>query len=60
MHIETLKIFCDVVDNQSFSLAASQNFITQSAVSLEQLLGKFIFSVTSLNGGGAKPAETKK
>ena len=34
--------------------------ITQSAVSLEQLLGKFIFSVTSLNGGGAKPAETKK
>jgi phospholipid/cholesterol/gamma-HCH transport system substrate-binding protein len=26
--------------------------ITQSSVSLEQLLGKFIFSVTSLNGGG--------
>jgi len=26
--------------------------ITQSSVSLEQLLGKFIFSVTSLNSGG--------
>ena len=31
--------------------------ITQSAISLEQLLGKFIFSVTSLNG---KPAEGAK
>jgi DNA-binding transcriptional LysR family regulator len=45
MHIETLKIFCDVVENQSFSLAASQNFITQSAVSqqvrgLEERYGK--------------------
>jgi DNA-binding transcriptional LysR family regulator len=40
-----LKIFCDVVENQSFSLAASQNFITQSAVSqqirgLEERYGK--------------------
>ena len=33
--------------------------ITQSSVSLEQLLGKFIFSVTSLNSGG-KPAEGRK
>ena len=33
MHIETLKIFCDLVDMQSFSLAAERNFITQSAVS---------------------------
>ena len=45
MHIETLKIFCDVVENQSFSLAATQNFITQSAVSqqvrgLEERYGK--------------------
>jgi len=32
--------------------------ITQSSVSLEELLGKFIFSVTSLNnakGGDGKP-----
>ncbi len=33
MHIETLKIFCDLVETQSFSLAAERNFITQSAVS---------------------------
>lgn len=33
MHIETLKIFCDLVETGSFSLAASKNFVTQSAVS---------------------------
>ncbi|MGH9947813.1 MAG: LysR family transcriptional regulator [Pyrinomonadaceae bacterium] len=33
MQIETLKIFRDLVDLQSFSLAAERNFITQSAVS---------------------------
>ncbi len=33
MHIETLKIFCDLVEMQSFSIAAERNFITQSAVS---------------------------
>lgn len=33
MHIETLKVFCDLVDLESFSLAAERNFITQSAVS---------------------------
>lgn len=33
MHIETLKIFCDLVDTGSFSLAAERNFVTQSAVS---------------------------
>lgn len=45
MHIETLKIFCDLVETQSFSLAAEKNFITQSAVSqricaLEQKFNK--------------------
>jgi DNA-binding transcriptional LysR family regulator len=33
MHIETLKIFCDLVETQSFSQAAEINFVTQSAVS---------------------------
>src|SRR5215470_4674467 len=33
MHLETLKVFCDVVESRSFSTAASQNFVTQSAVS---------------------------
>jgi len=33
MHIENFKIFCDLVDNKSFSKAAKLNGITQSAVS---------------------------
>ncbi len=33
MHIENLKIFRDLVDNESFSKAAKLNAITQSAVS---------------------------
>ncbi len=33
MNIETLKVFCDLVEMQSFSLAAERNFVTQSAVS---------------------------
>jgi DNA-binding transcriptional LysR family regulator len=33
MHIETLKVFCDIVETRSFSSAASRNFVTQSAVS---------------------------
>ncbi len=33
MHIETLKTFCDLVDSGSFSKAARQNFVSQSAVS---------------------------
>lgn len=33
VQIETLKIFCDLVDSQSFSRAAEANYVTQSAVS---------------------------
>src|SRR5262245_57087703 len=33
MQIETLKVFCDLVESRSFSQAAAHNFITQSAVS---------------------------
>lgn len=33
MQIETLKVFCDVVDTRSFSRAARVNRVTQSAVS---------------------------
>ena len=45
MHIETLKIFCDVVDTASFSKAGTLNSMTQSAVSqqilsLEKKLGR--------------------
>lgn len=45
MHIETLKIFCDVVETASFSKAGAINSMTQSAVSqqilsLEKKLGR--------------------
>ncbi len=33
MHIENFKVFCDLVENQSFSKAAKINNVTQSAVS---------------------------
>lgn len=33
MHVETLKVFCDLIDTGSFSVAAAQNYVTQSAVS---------------------------
>ncbi|HLL76345.1 MAG TPA: LysR substrate-binding domain-containing protein [Pyrinomonadaceae bacterium] len=33
MQVETLKIFCDLVETKSFSQAAEANFVTQSAVS---------------------------
>ncbi|HET9532124.1 MAG TPA: LysR family transcriptional regulator, partial [Blastocatellia bacterium] len=33
MHIESLKVFCDLVDTRSFSKAATMNYISQSAVS---------------------------
>ena len=43
MQIETLKIFCDLVETRSFSQAAERNFVTQSAVSqqVRTLEGKF-------------------
>jgi DNA-binding transcriptional LysR family regulator len=33
MHIETLRIFCDLADLQSFSKTAEKHFLSQSAVS---------------------------
>lgn len=33
MHIESLKVFCDLVEMGSFSAAAASNYVTQSAVS---------------------------
>ena len=33
MHIETLKIFCDLVELGSFSKTADKHFVSQSAVS---------------------------
>jgi DNA-binding transcriptional LysR family regulator len=54
MHIETLKVFCDIVETRSFSSAASRNFVTQSAVSqqirmLEQRYGHRLLERTRGN-----------
>ncbi len=54
MHLETLKVFCDVVETKSFSTAASQNFVTQSAVSqqvrmLEERYGRRLLERTRGN-----------
>ena len=54
MHLETLKVFCDVVETRSFSTAASQNFVTQSAVSqqirtLEERYGRRLLERTRGN-----------
>lgn len=38
MHVETLKVFCDLVETASFSEAAERNGVTQSAVS-QQIRG---------------------
>ncbi len=51
MHLETLKVFCDVVETRSFSNAAAQNYVTQSAVSqqirsLEERYGKRLLERT--------------
>ena len=54
MHLETLKVFCDIVETRSFSSAASRNFVTQSAVSqqirmLEQRYGHQLLERTRGN-----------
>jgi DNA-binding transcriptional LysR family regulator len=54
MHLETLKVFCDIVETRSFSTAASKNFVTQSAVSqqirmLEQRYGRRLLERTRGN-----------
>lgn len=54
MHLETLKVFCDIVETRSFSAAASRNFVTQSAVSqqirmLEQRYGRRLLERTRGN-----------
>jgi len=54
VHLETLKVFCDVVETKSFSVAASQNYVTQSAVSqqirmLEEKYGKQLLERTRGN-----------
>ena len=59
MQIESLKVFCDLVDSGSFSQAAVRNHITQSAVS-QQLKGlEQRFDVRLLTKQGKKVTATK-
>lgn len=58
MHIESLKVFCDLIDTRSFSKAASKNYISQSAVSqqvraFEARFGRQL--VERSRGGGLVP-----
>jgi len=57
MHLETLQVFCDLVESGSFSTAASQNFITQSAVSqqVRALEGRFDLSLIERTKGHVQP-----
>jgi DNA-binding transcriptional LysR family regulator len=57
MHIETLKVFCDIIESGSFSYAASQNFVTQSAVSqqVRSLEEKYDCRLIERGRAGVKP-----
>jgi DNA-binding transcriptional LysR family regulator len=60
MQIETLKVFCDLVESRSFSQAAIRNFITQSAVSqqIKNLEVKFDTPLLDRGGRTVIPTET--
>lgn len=59
MHIETLKVFCDLVESRSFSQAAVRNFVTQSAVSqqIKNLESRFDTSLLVRGGRSVTPTE---
>jgi DNA-binding transcriptional LysR family regulator len=62
MHIETLKIFCDLVEMASFSAAASHNFVTQSAVSqqVRTLENKYGQKLLERGRGNLRPTPAGK
>jgi LysR family transcriptional regulator, transcriptional activator of the cysJI operon len=57
MQIETLKVFCDLVESRSFSRAAVRNFITQSAVSqqVKNLESRFDTKLLRRDGKSVTP-----
>ena len=57
MHIESLRVFCDLIDTRSFSKAASKNFISQSAVSqqVKALEDRFNRKFVERSRGGLVP-----
>jgi LysR family transcriptional regulator, transcriptional activator of the cysJI operon len=59
MQVETLKVFCDLVQSGSFSQSAVRNFVTQSAVSqqIRALEARFRTSLLVRQGRAAYPTE---
>jgi len=59
MHVETLKVFCNLVECGSFSQSAARNFITQSAVSqqIRALESRFNTALLVRRGRTAYPTE---
>ena len=57
--IETLKVFCDLIECKSFSRAAVRNFITQSAVSqqVKNLESRYETQLLRRDGRSATPTE---
>lgn len=57
VQIETLKVFCDLVESRSFSRAAVRNFITQSAVSqqVKNLESRFETQLLRRDGKAISP-----
>jgi LysR family transcriptional regulator, transcriptional activator of the cysJI operon len=57
MQIETLKVFCDLVESRSFSRAAVRNYITQSAVSqqVKNLESRFDTQLLRRDGKSVTP-----
>lgn len=59
MHIETLKIFCDLAELQSFSRTADKHFLSQSAVS-QQLAQLELIHKSQLINRKKRPIEMTK
>jgi DNA-binding transcriptional LysR family regulator len=59
MQVETLKVFCDLVESGSFSQSALRNFITQSAVSqqIRSLESRFNTPLLVRQGRSVYPTE---
>jgi LysR family transcriptional regulator, transcriptional activator of the cysJI operon len=62
MQLETLKVFCDLVDGGSFTQSAIRNFITQSAVSqqIRSLESRFNAALLVRRGKTVQPTEAGK
>ncbi len=55
MQVETLKVFCDLVETTSFSAAAQRNRITQSAVSQKVRNLEQAYGVALVERGAGRP-----